>query len=262
MSYVNENIRVLRNRMGLTQEKFAELMGINRKAIGAYEENRATPPLDKLNRMASLFGISLDQLTQYRFAVDTPLFEASEEIPAPEEPVIQPEKKRPFSRTGHQAPVFEALQENAVRYISHKYFDRYILDADFESRLAELPVLSFPFGEEGRQYRAFDVPAYSSLEEGIVIGERLADYRAVTDRLLVVSLKKGIFLGKLENASNGEFTVKNEGNGSDFTLRPEDIREVWKPVGFFSRTLPRARPDLAALVARFNALKTQFDALL
>ncbi|MCD8540741.1 MAG: helix-turn-helix domain-containing protein [Leadbetterella sp.] len=83
MAYVNENIRILRNRMGLTQEKFAELMGINRKAIGAYEENRATPPLDKLNRMATLFGVSLDQLTQHRFSTDSPLFEEPEDSPEP-----------------------------------------------------------------------------------------------------------------------------------------------------------------------------------
>lgn len=265
MSYVNENIRILRNRMGLTQEKFAELMGINRKAIGAYEEKRATPPLDKLNRMATLFGVSLDQLTQYRFAADTPLFEEPEEkIQVEEAPVIPTEKKRPFSRTGQPTPVFEPpAAEHTIRYISHKYFDKYILDADFESRLGRLPAFGFPFREEGRVYRAFDVPADSYLQEGIIIGERLTDHSLPrgAGRLLVVSSKKGIFLRKLENAPNGDFTVKNE-DGDDFTLRPEEIREIWKPVGYFSRTLPAAGPDLAGLSAQFNALKSQFDALL
>lgn len=293
--------------MGLTQEKFAELMGINRKAIGAYEENRATPPLDKLNRMATLFGISLDQLTQYRFATDSPLFEAPEETPVPtelssqrkgilpdirpeetpvlpeppsqrkgilsdirpEEPPVQPgpvtpaEKKRPFSRTGHTAALFEPLQEKAIRYVSHKYFDKYILDTDFESRLGELPAFSFPFREEGRIYRAFDVPADSYLQEGIIIGERLTDHGSLdgAGRLLVVSLKKGILLRKLENTPHGEFVVKNEGR-EDFTLRPADIREIWKPVGFFSRALPAAQPDLAGISAKINALKSQFDSLL
>lgn len=330
MAYVNENIRILRNRMGLTQEKFAELMGINRKAIGAYEENRATPPLDKLNRMATLFGVSLDQLTQYRFAADAPLFEASEESPehslqkkgqpefrteggqrhaefspqktgnvtgfrtegTPRQPAFSPqktgdasdtrpgempvqaepglpaEKKRPFSRTGHTNPAFEPLRESAIRYVSHKYFDKYIVDADFESRLGDLPSFDFPFREEGRLYRAFDVPADSYLEEGIIIGEQLTQPGSLneTGRLLVVSNTKGIFLRKLEKGSQGEFIVKNEGR-EDFILRSADIREIWKPVGFFSRVLPSARPDVAlpdlkALSARFNALKAQFDALL
>lgn len=267
-SYVNENIRILRNRMGLTQEKFAELMGINRKAIGAYEENRATPPLDKLNRMAMLFGVSLDQLTQHRFAADSPLFETPEEAPAETPVQIAPpvpvERKRPFSRTGHPAPAFEALQENAIRYVSHKYFDKYILDADFESRLGELPAFNFPFREEGRVYRAFDMPADSYLQEGIIIGEKLPDHRSVRgeDRLLVISLKKGILLRRLENTAQGEFLVKNEGTGEDFVLHSADIREIWKPVGFFSRSLPAARPDMAGLSAKINALKAQFDALL
>lgn len=264
MSYVNENIRILRNRMGLTQEKFAELMGINRKAIGAYEEKRATPPLDKLNRMATLFGVSLDQLTQYRFAADTPLFEDPEETRVEEEPVIPAEKKRPFSRTGQPEPVWEQPPlEQAIRYVSHKYFDKYILDSDFEKRLDQLPAFGFPFREEGRQYRAFDVPADSYLQEGIIIGEWLTHHNLPHDvgRLLVVSTKKGILLRRLENAANGGFTVKNE-NGDDFTLRSEDIREIWKPVGYFSRTLPAAQPDLSGLSEKFSALKAQFDALL
>lgn len=251
--------------MGLTQEKFAELMGINRKAIGAYEENRATPPLDKLNRMAMLFGVSLDQLTQHRFAADSPLFETPEETP-PEEtapPLVPVEKKRPFSRTGHPVPAFEALQESAIRYVSHKYFDKYILDTDFESRLEELPAFHFPFREEGRVYRAFDVPADSYLQEGIIIGEKLPDHGSLRGegRLLVISLKKGILLRKLENTAQGEFLVRNEGE-EDFILRSADIREIWKPVGFFSRSLPAARPDLAGLSVKINALKAQFDALL
>lgn len=287
MTYVNENIRILRNRMGLTQEKFAELIGINRKAIGAYEENRATPPLDKLNRMAMLFGITLDQLTQHRFAADSPLFEAPEEspvqaalltkskagmpagipaevLPVPSESGQQAERKRPFSRTGHPTePVFEPLQESAVRYVSHKYFDRYILDADFESRLGELPAIGFPFREEGKTYRAFDVPADSYLQEGVIIVEKLTGHNALsgTGRLLVISFKKGILLRRLENTPHGEFIMKNEG-GEDFILQAADIREIWKPVGFFSRTMPAAQPDLAGLSAKFNALKSQFDSLL
>ncbi len=263
-SPVNENIRILRNRMGLTQEKFAELLGITRKALGSYEESRAVPPLDKLSRIASIFGVSLDQLSLHRFAEDdTPLFSRAED--APEEPVIPPvipqEKKRPFSRTGQ--PVFEPVLESAVRYVSHKYFDKYLVDADFQSRLDELPALGFPFREEGHTYRAFDMPADSYLPDGIITGELLTDHGSLTGkgRFLVVSPRKGIFLRKLENAPNGEVVVKNEG-GSDFTLRPEDIREIWKPVGYFSRTLPMAQPDLAGLSAKFNALKSQFDALL
>lgn len=264
MSHVNENIRTLRNRMGLTQERLAELIGINRKALGAYEENRATPPLDKLNRMAALFGVTLDQLTGHRFAEDAPLFEElATEAEKPADEPVPIEKKRPFSRTGLPLAAFEALQEQAIRYVSHKYFDKYILDTGFQKRLDELPAFGFPFREEGRVYRAFDIPADSYLQEGIIIGELLSHHGSLNgaERLLVVSLKKGIFLRRLENASNGEFTVKNE-DGNDFTLHASDIREIWKPVGFFSRTLPQGQPDLSGLSAKFAALKAQFDALL
>ena len=263
MSQVNENIRTLRNRMGLTQERLAELVGINRKAVGAYEENRATPPLDKLNRMAELFGVTLDQLTQYRFTHDTPLFDTPESsIPAPSEPVATPvEKKKPFSRTGPPVATFEVLRERAVRYVSYKYFDRYVVDAEFQARLDALPAFNFPFQEEGLVYRAFDVPADSYLKEGIIIGEQIRLENLPSGRLLIVSSKRGIVLAKISLRADSRVEVKAD-TGEVFSLLPSEIREVWKPVGFFSRGLPAPHADLSGLATQFNALKAQFDALL
>lgn len=261
MSYVNENIRVLRNRMGLTQEKFAALMGINRKVVGSYEENRATPPLDKLNRMASLFGVSLDQLTQHRFSAESPLFEEEEAVPAapvpaPAVPVatvpLAPaEKKRPFSRTGG----------HAIPYIAHKYFDKYLLDANFGTRLGEMPAFSVPYAEADKVYRAFDVPADARLQEGVIICEEVREPTAVQCNLLyfLVTKDKGMLLASLEPSTQGGWKVKSEEEGYFITT---EVREIWKPVGYFSRTLPQPSVDMKGIAAKVNALKNQIDGLL
>ena len=60
MVNINENIRFLRKQKGLTQEQFAEKVGINRSVVGAYEEGRASPPLETLLKMAELFQITAD----------------------------------------------------------------------------------------------------------------------------------------------------------------------------------------------------------
>lgn len=266
-SYVNENIKLLRNRMGITQEKFAELIGINRKAIGSYEENRATPPLDKLNKIASLFGITLDQLTSHRFATDNsniPLFvEEEEEEIHPEDIPLVVEKKKPFSRTGTN--VFEPLQENVIRYVSYKYFDKYVVDNGFEKRIAELPGLNLPFYTNSQDVRAFDVPADSYLKEGVIIAERvLHDNQVVNDQYyLLISPKNGIFFKRISRTSYETFIIKGDQKGEkDFELNSTDIREIWKPVGFFSLNLPKSQIDISSLSSKINALKNDLDNLL
>lgn len=62
MSIVSQNIKYLRRMNGLTQDQFARRIGIKRSLVGAYEEARANPPLDKLKTIANNFNISVDAL--------------------------------------------------------------------------------------------------------------------------------------------------------------------------------------------------------
>ena len=57
-----ENIKKLRKLKKLTQNDLAERLGVNRSAIGAYEEGRAEPRLSTLRLLSALFECSLDDL--------------------------------------------------------------------------------------------------------------------------------------------------------------------------------------------------------
>lgn len=65
MSIVSQNIKYLRKTNGLTQEQFARRIGIKRSLVGAYEEARANPPLDKLKIIANSFNITVDALIKH-----------------------------------------------------------------------------------------------------------------------------------------------------------------------------------------------------
>lgn len=65
MSIVSQNIKYLRKTNGLTQEQFARRIGIKRSLVGAYEEARANPPLDKLKIIANSFHITVDSLIKH-----------------------------------------------------------------------------------------------------------------------------------------------------------------------------------------------------
>jgi transcriptional regulator with XRE-family HTH domain len=53
MVKLNENIRFLRKQLALTQDQFAQKLDIKRSLVGAYEEGRAEPRLELLQKMAT-----------------------------------------------------------------------------------------------------------------------------------------------------------------------------------------------------------------
>ena len=55
MSNISTNIKFLRKKKGLTQQEFADQLGIKRSLVGAYEEERADPKYDLLKKIALFF---------------------------------------------------------------------------------------------------------------------------------------------------------------------------------------------------------------
>lgn len=58
------NIQYLRKLNKLTQEQFAEKMGITRQTVSRWESDEVTPELDKLVEVCSLFSCKLDELVR------------------------------------------------------------------------------------------------------------------------------------------------------------------------------------------------------
>ncbi len=62
MSNIGRNIRKIRTTKGLSQAAFAELFGLTRASVGAYEEGRAEPKLDAIVQIANYFSFTLDKI--------------------------------------------------------------------------------------------------------------------------------------------------------------------------------------------------------
>lgn len=57
---IGKNIGYLRSRMELTQEDLADYLGMNRVEISYYENGQRVIPMDKLERLADLFGVEAE----------------------------------------------------------------------------------------------------------------------------------------------------------------------------------------------------------
>ena len=62
MDIINANIKFIRKQKSMTQQKFADYIGIKRSSLGAYEEGRAKPNYETVNRISEKFNITLDKL--------------------------------------------------------------------------------------------------------------------------------------------------------------------------------------------------------
>ena len=62
ISFLAWNIKVLRKEKGLTQAKFAKILGISRPVMGAYEEGRCVPPITTLCKIMDFFQVSFEQI--------------------------------------------------------------------------------------------------------------------------------------------------------------------------------------------------------
>ncbi len=59
---LGNKIQELRKKKSLSQEAFAEIMGVTRQSVSKWELDQSYPAIDKLVEIADFFGISLDDL--------------------------------------------------------------------------------------------------------------------------------------------------------------------------------------------------------
>lgn len=64
--FVPDQIRSLRTKFNLSQEKFGKRIGLSAKSISAYETGRCTPPIKVLRQMSSVYNENFMQLAPAR----------------------------------------------------------------------------------------------------------------------------------------------------------------------------------------------------
>lgn len=60
-----DNLIQLRKLNNMTQEDVAEKVGVSRQAVAKWESGETAPDLERARLLAEVFGVSLDDLTNY-----------------------------------------------------------------------------------------------------------------------------------------------------------------------------------------------------
>lgn len=59
---LGERLLIYRNRIGLSQEKLAEKIGVTRQTVSKWETNQSTPDFDKIIPLCEILGITTEEL--------------------------------------------------------------------------------------------------------------------------------------------------------------------------------------------------------
>ncbi len=64
-NHLAKNLSALRRAAGMSQEKAAEAVGVTRQALSKWETGETTPDVLHSDKLAELYGVSLDDLLHY-----------------------------------------------------------------------------------------------------------------------------------------------------------------------------------------------------
>ena len=59
-----EKILSLRTQRGMSQDDLAEKLEVSRQSVSKWETAQSTPDLDKIIKLANLFGVTVDELVR------------------------------------------------------------------------------------------------------------------------------------------------------------------------------------------------------
>ena len=57
-----ENLKRIRKENGLSQEQFAEKLGVSRQAVSKWESGQSYPEMDKVLSICKMFNYNIDEL--------------------------------------------------------------------------------------------------------------------------------------------------------------------------------------------------------
>ncbi len=258
MDTINKNIRYLRRQKSYTQQEFADLLGIKRPSIGAYEEGRAKPNLTVQQQLARLFDISLDELLTK---------DLENPSKGEEKKVVTPEKLTGKHLRVLSVTVDDEDREN-IELIHEKAAAGYLNGFSDPEYIQSLPRFQLPFLPLGT-YRAFEIKGDSMLPlptGSIVIAEYVADWNSIKDgkTYVVISADEGIVYKRVFNKVEEEEKLilrSDNPSYSPYDINIANVLEIWQAKLFITDAAPESEMGGSQMMAMLSQLQQEIRQL-
>ena len=256
MSNISPNLKYLRKKKGLTQQQFADAMGIKRSLIGAYEEDRAEPKYDLLKKIAEFFDLTIDEFINESISDSW-----------------KPKLKSQGSNLRILSISVDKDDKENIEMVPVKASAGYLNGFSDPEYIKDLPKfqLPLPFLKQGT-FRAFEILGDSMLpiqSGSIILAEYLDNWNDVKvgETYIVISKNEGVVYKRAGNKfkENKELKLVSDNKLYDpYTISSDEILEIWKAKAFISSTLPDPTPEpsietLSSMMAQMQKSISQLN---
>ncbi len=238
MALINKNLKFLRTELGLTQKQLAEKLGLKQAAIGAYEEERSTPPLVSLLDIAKIFKVNIDMLVSHDLSR-----------------VSEKDRKSTSPSRGKEvlAITVDSNNKENVELVTQKASAGYLSGYQDVEFVKDLPKISMPVLPKNRTYRAFEIQGDSMIPiqpGSIIFGEYLEDVSSIKNGKLYILVTKqdGIVFKRIFNFADDEskvLLVSDNRQYEPYSIDADDVLEIWVAKAFFSNQFPETIADVS-----------------
>jgi transcriptional regulator with XRE-family HTH domain len=222
MSIFSDNLRYLRVKSGMTQQKIADELKIPRERYAKYE-GTTDPPLDCLQKISRYFHVSIDLLLSFDIRR------------VPYENLLQLEENRIL------LPItVDSDGENKIEIVTAKARAGYLTGYGDPEFVENLQRISLPFLSNGK-YRAFPIEGDSMPphnDKSFIVGkyiEKLTDIKEAKT-YVVLSKNDGIVYKRLFRKPKRETIFLFHSDNTVYTpyeVKANEILEVWEHVCSF-----------------------------
>lgn len=240
---VGQNLKLLRNRSGKSQEEVAKELGLTRSSYSGYENNVAQPNIDGLILFSNYYKVSIDELVKKDFSK----FKESdwEKIDKGLHTDLKGQKLRVLTS------VVTEDNEELIELVPLKASAGYTAGYADPDYIKVLPTFHLPFLSKDRKYRSFPIKGDSMppvVEGSFVIAEFVQNWMSIRSGTpcIVVTKDEGIVFKVVHNLLKSEqkFQLCSTNTFYEpYKVHANDILEIWKFVNYISPELPDVRLD-------------------
>lgn len=258
---IGTNLKLLRKRLGKSQEEVAGELGLTRSSYSGYENNVAQPNLESLILLSDYYKVSIDDLVRRDFENYT------ESDWKKVDNGLQVDIKGTKLRV--LASVVNEQNEDLVELVPVKASAGYTAGYADPDYLKVLPTFHLPFLSRDRKYRSFPVKGDSMppvVEGSFVIGEFVQNWASIRNGTpcVVITKDDGIVFKVVHNLLDSEQSFQLCSTNpfyKPYLVHANDILEMWKFVNYISPELPEVRLDDNDLSKSIQSLQQEVHEL-
>ncbi|NQU33877.1 MAG: LexA family transcriptional regulator [Bacteroidetes bacterium] len=259
--YFKSNIKLLRKRLGRTQDDVAYSLEMKRPTLSGYENGVGHPNISTLTLFSDYFGVAIDTLIK----VDLESLSESQ--------LSQLEKGFDIYIKGRNLRVLATTvdqdNEENIELVNEKARAGYAAGYADPEYIRILPTFKLPFLSKQKKYRSFQISGDSMLpipDGSYVTGEFVQDWNTIRNHhaYIILTNNDGMVFKVVENL------IESEGKLMLHSLNPlfipyeikiSEVTEIWKFVNYISSEVPEVNKEKDQLTREVKELKKQVQAI-